>query len=198
MIEWVREAVAEWSQALLWRLNERKPKRSQVHLPAWAIFKKMLKWPSTQTVTLFFKMGHSLSLFLYFLSFLLYNWYIKFLWWLDLNRRALVAEVTVLPTEPQPLPKIYCYTALILPKYLDRLLFMITSSKWLLTFGDFESDFSETFGPYKSSFLNRYFATGLDGTEVSTSSGIWQKFVPPLRRWFALKIFGSEIWIVRK
>ena len=33
-------AVAEWSKALLERENKRKPKRSQVRPPAWAIFKK--------------------------------------------------------------------------------------------------------------------------------------------------------------
>ena len=36
-----------------------------------------------------------------------YNMFsVNFCWWLNLNRGPLVAEVTALPTEPQPLP--YC------------------------------------------------------------------------------------------
>ena len=54
----------------------------------------------------FFKDEPFLASFSLFLSFLLYNWQIKFCQCLELNCRSLMLEATALPTEPQPLPKI--------------------------------------------------------------------------------------------
>ena len=65
---------------------------------------QILKQKQKMAPELFFKMGHSQLLSLYFCLFLLnYNWQIKLCQCWDLKWRSLASEATALPTEPPEL-----------------------------------------------------------------------------------------------